>query len=70
MAFRYVDAAGQATAEAKPNGSARNSAGILNDDRNVLGMMPHPERAAHPLLGGEDGNAIWASVLASRPVPA
>ena len=70
MAFRYVDATGAATPQANPNGSARNIAGILNADGNVLGMMPHPERAAHPLLGGEDGNAIWESVLASVGVAA
>jgi phosphoribosylformylglycinamidine synthase len=40
---------------------------VLNEHRNVLGMMPHPERAADALLGGEDGNAIWESVLASVP---
>jgi hypothetical protein len=43
------------TAEANPNGSARNIAGIVNAAGNVLGMMPHPERAVDPLLGGEDG---------------
>ncbi len=67
VAFRYCDAAGAVTPEANPNGSLRNIAGVLNERRNVLGMMPHPERAADPLLGGEDGNAIWESVLASVP---
>ena len=63
VAFRYCDADGAVTDEANPNGAQRNIAGILNEGRNVLGMMPHPERACDPLLGGEDGNAIWRSVL-------
>ena len=67
VAFRYCDAAGLVTPEANPNGSVANIAGVLNERRNVLGMMPHPERAADALLGGEDGNAIWESVLASLP---
>jgi phosphoribosylformylglycinamidine synthase I len=63
VAFRYADAAGRMTAEANPNGSERNIAGILNERGNVLGMMPHPERACERLLGNEDGNVIWQSVL-------
>lgn len=63
VAFRYVDAEGSATAEANPNGSLRNIAGILNERGNVLGLMPHPERACEALLGGDDGNAIWRSLL-------
>ncbi len=63
VAFRYADAAGRVNSEANPNGAQRNIAGILNERGNVLGMMPHPERACDPLLGGEDGNAIWQSVL-------
>ena len=69
VAFRYVNEAGEATPEANPNGSLRNIAGILNEGGNVLGMMPHPERACEALLGNEDGNAIWQSVL-SALVPA
>lgn len=65
VAFRYATAEGVVTPEANPNGSAANIAGILNERGNVLGMMPHPERACEPLLGNEDGNAIWRSVLAS-----
>ena len=65
VAFRYCDAEGRATPEANPNGSAANVAGVLGEDGNVLGMMPHPERASHPLLGGEDGAAIWRSAMAS-----
>ncbi len=70
VAFRYCDAEGRATAEANPNGSLRNIAGVLSAGRNVLGMMPHPERACDALLGGEDGNAIWESVLAGVGAPA
>ena len=65
VAFRYCTAGGAVTAEANPNGSVANIAGVLNERRNVLGMMPHPERASAALLGGEDGNAIWGSALAS-----
>ena len=66
IAFRYVDASGRATARANPNGSLRNIAGVLSAGGNVLGMMPHPERACETLLGGDDGNAIWRSLLARR----
>ncbi|MDE2780933.1 MAG: phosphoribosylformylglycinamidine synthase subunit PurQ [Chloroflexota bacterium] len=61
--FRYCDDAGQANEAANPNGSARNIAGILNDKGNVLGMMPHPERSCEPLLGSEDGNLIFLSLI-------
>jgi phosphoribosylformylglycinamidine synthase len=63
VAFRYVDAAGQATAEANPNGSIDNIAGILNERRNVLGMMPHPENLIEALHGGEDGRALFAGIV-------
>jgi phosphoribosylformylglycinamidine synthase len=46
-----------------PNGSARNIAGILNEKRNVLGLMPHPERVVDPLLGGTDGRAMFESLI-------
>ena len=62
VAFRYCTDAGEVTAEANPNGSERGIAGIVNERGNVLGMMPHPERACEPLLGGEDGLLIWKSV--------
>jgi phosphoribosylformylglycinamidine synthase subunit PurQ / glutaminase len=62
VAFRYVDAAGKATEEANPNGSLGNIAGILNEKGNVLGMMPHPERLADPLLGGTDGRAMFEAL--------
>jgi phosphoribosylformylglycinamidine synthase subunit PurQ / glutaminase len=48
-----------------PNGSARNIAGILNEKRNVLGLMPHPERVVDPLLGGTDGKALFQSLIES-----
>lgn len=63
--FRYVDEAGEATAEANPNGSARNIAGIINEQGNVLGMMPHPERCAEALLiGTGEGVKIFESIVA------
>lgn len=61
--FRYVDAQGNATSEANPNGSARNIAGICNERRNVLGMMPHPERCAEALLGSTDGALVFESIV-------
>jgi phosphoribosylformylglycinamidine synthase len=63
VVFRYCDAAGQATMASNPNGSTDNIAGIINERGNVLGMMPHPERACEALLGGEDGLYIWRSIL-------
>ena len=65
VAFRYVDAQGEPAAAANPNGAARNIAGILNEAGNVLGMMPHPERAGEMLVGGVDGNKIWQSLIES-----
>jgi phosphoribosylformylglycinamidine synthase len=59
IAFRYTTQSGEVTDEANPNGSARNIAGILNEDGNVLGMMPHPERLAEEALGGTDGKAMF-----------
>lgn len=61
--FRYVDEGNEATPEANPNGSLNNIAGITNEARNVLGMMPHPERACESLLGSSDGNPIWQSIV-------
>ncbi len=63
VAFRYCDAEGEVTEEANPNGSMNGIAGIVNERGNVLGMMPHPERACEPLMGGEDGLALWLSLL-------
>ena len=61
--FRYCDAAGEPTTRSNPNGSAHNIAGIINKRGNVLGMMPHPERAGEALVGGLDGNRIWESLI-------
>ncbi|KAA0255902.1 phosphoribosylformylglycinamidine synthase subunit PurQ [Acidobacteria bacterium ACD] len=65
VVFRYVDAAGEATPEANPNGSLENVAGICNARGNVVGLMPHPERAADLLLGSADGARLFASVGAA-----
>ena len=65
VVFRYVEADGQATRAANPNGSRNNIAGIVNEKRNVLGMMPHPERLAEGVLGGEDGKRIFESLIGS-----
>ncbi|MDA0365892.1 MAG: phosphoribosylformylglycinamidine synthase subunit PurQ [Chloroflexi bacterium] len=70
VAFRYADERGAVTPAANPNGSERNIAGILNERGNVLGMMPHPERACEALLGNDDGNVIWQSVLDAVAAPA
>jgi phosphoribosylformylglycinamidine synthase len=63
IAFRYCDGRGQVTPEANPNGSVANIAGIYNRERNVLGMMPHPERLADPALGGTDGVAMFDGLV-------
>ena len=62
--FRYADATGTISADANPNGSERNIAGIVNEGGNVLGLMPHPERACSPLLGSGDGVRLLESILA------
>ena len=61
--FRYCDEQGNFSLDANPNGSLENIAGVCNQKRNVFGMMPHPERAANPILGNEDGLAIFESIL-------
>jgi phosphoribosylformylglycinamidine synthase I len=65
VVFRYCDAEGRVTPEANPNGSLDNIAGVCSPRGNVLGLMPHPERAAEGLLGSTDGRAIFASLLAA-----
>jgi phosphoribosylformylglycinamidine synthase I len=65
VAFRYVDSSDEETEAANPNGSARNIAGVLSEGRNVMGMMPHPERAADPAMGSEDGLLILRSIVSS-----
>jgi phosphoribosylformylglycinamidine synthase I len=67
--FTYCDAQGRSTAESNPNGSARAIAGITNRAGNVLGLMPHPERASEEILGSADGLGIFASILASVASP-
>jgi len=63
IAFRYATPVGEITPGANPNGSLANIAGILNKGRNVLGMMPHPDRSSESLLGSADGYKIFASML-------
>jgi len=64
VVFRYVNASGEVDPAANPNGSMRGIAGIVNGGGNVLGMMPHPERAVDPLLGSTDGRGVFESLLA------
>ena len=69
IAFRYATPTGEITPDANPNGSLSNIAGILNEKRNVLGMMPHPDRSSELLLGSADGWKIFSSmveILATR----
>jgi phosphoribosylformylglycinamidine synthase I len=63
IVWRYVTTAGEVAPEANPNGSLENIAGICNAGRNVLGMMPHPERAAEPELGMTDGAKVFHSLV-------
>jgi phosphoribosylformylglycinamidine synthase len=63
IAFRYATPAGEITCEANPNGSLGNIAGILNEGRNVLGMMPHPDRSSERMLGSADGWKIFESMI-------
>jgi len=62
IVFRYCTREGDADPRANPNGSLDDIAGILNEERNVLGMMPHPERASDPLMGSTDGLRVLASL--------
>ncbi|PZR24178.1 MAG: phosphoribosylformylglycinamidine synthase I [Citrobacter freundii] len=64
--FRYCDENGQLTDEANPNGALRNIAGICNAQRNVFGMMPHPERACSDILGNTDGRQIIETILMAK----
>ena len=61
--FRYCEPDGAVTEAANPNGSVANIAGIINEGGNVLGMMPHPERSCELLLGSDDGNLIFGSMI-------
>src|SRR5690606_9669518 len=65
IAFRYCNKKGELTDTSNPNGSVGHIAGVFNKGKNVLGMMPHPERHAEKLLGGTDGKAMFESLLAA-----
>jgi phosphoribosylformylglycinamidine synthase len=65
VVFRYCDPDGRVTPDANPNGSLAGIAGICGEARNVVGLMPHPERASEPELGGADGRLVWDSLLAA-----
>jgi phosphoribosylformylglycinamidine (FGAM) synthase-like amidotransferase family enzyme len=62
VVFRYCDERGNITPEANPNGAVENIAGIVNEGGNVLGMMPHPERACEEVLGSADGMKILGAI--------
>ena len=66
IAFKYCDEKGNINKDINPNGSSNNIAGILNSYKNILGMMPHPERLIDPILSGEDGSMIFESLLKSQ----
>ena len=63
IAFRYSEPDGDLTETANPNGSARNVAGIFNETKSILGLMPHPERLADPVLGGTDGARFFSALV-------
>jgi phosphoribosylformylglycinamidine synthase len=65
IVFRYVNAQGAITDESNPNGSLESIAGICNEQRNVVGLMPHPERACELLVGSADGLVMFESVVAA-----
>ena len=65
IAFRYCTPAGEITPEANPNGSLENIAGVLSEGRNVLGMMPHPDRSSEALLGSADGLKLFQGLIGS-----
>jgi phosphoribosylformylglycinamidine synthase len=66
IVFRYVNAAGETTDEANPNGSMASIAGICNERRNVVGLMPHPERACELAIGSADGLVVFESVVSAH----
>jgi len=66
IAFKYCDKNGNTDKTHNPNGSSNNIAGILNNEKNVLGMMPHPERLIDPLLSGKDGSILFESLVKSN----
>lgn len=68
--FKYCTPEGAVTPEANPNGALRNIAGICNENRNVFGLMPHPERAAEAMLGNTDGRLLFESILETAKMEA
>jgi len=66
LLWKYCDAEGNITPESNPNGSTRNIAGITNKDRNVIGLMPHPERAVSEFLGNTDGRKLFQQIFNIR----
>ena len=66
IAFKYCNKKGNIEKDSNPNGSSNNIAGILNSKKNILGMMPHPERLIDPLLSGEDGSILFKGLLNSQ----
>ena len=66
IVFRYSTPHAEITPEANPNGALDNIAGVCSPSRNVLGMMPHPERCTDPMLGSADGRMVWESLLGAR----
>ena len=69
VAFRYASARGETSAQYNANGSLENIAGVLNEGRNVLGMMPHPDRSSEPLLGSADGLRVFRSMAQTLVQP-
>ena len=65
IAFKYCNKKGDIDENSNPNGSSNNIAGLLSKDKNILGMMPHPERLIDPILSGEDGSMLFESLLKS-----
>ena len=66
IAFKYCNKKGNIEKDSNPNGSSNNIAGILNSKKNILGMMPHPERLIDPLLSGEDGSILFKGLINSQ----
>jgi len=66
IVFKYCDQKGNVNEESNPNGSSNNIAGILNVKKNILGMMPHPERLIDPILSGTDGSIMFESLIKSK----
>ncbi len=69
IAFRYANPTGSTDTESNPNGSLENIAGVLSEGRNVLGMMPHPDRSSEALLGSTDGLKIFQAMAQALAIP-